>query len=409
MEVKIQQAVKMFFGNSSFESVYFEAIANSLDAGATKIKIEIRANSYSKTETLQIVIEDNGIGFTDERYKKFCRLFDVEESSHKGLGRLIFPCYFRKIVIESIYNKKFHREFEFNENTSYENSKVTLIQEEKDSSVIIRLKEYNLSKLKSYSFIKPEDIKNRILEKFYPRLYKYKVENKDVEIEIDAVIEGNEASISLATSELPEFEVIELKTPLSALDKFSLHYYIKETPNKLSKIITAIAVDNRTHIIDFIAKENIQIGYEMVFILYSEFFTGSIDLVREELTLSETKKIEVQEMFKDKVVELIALKLPNLAEQNKKRRQSIEDKFPHLTGLFNNRDIGYISENKVIEKAQNKFFSEQKKLLEATSLTDKQYSQSLELSARALTEYILFRQMIIQKLKRKIRNQKFIT
>ena len=37
MEVKLSQAVKMFFGNSSLEMVYIEAIANSFDAGATEI------------------------------------------------------------------------------------------------------------------------------------------------------------------------------------------------------------------------------------------------------------------------------------------------------------------------------------------------------------------------------------
>jgi hypothetical protein len=42
MQVKLSQAVKMFFGNSSLEMVYFEAIANALDAGAN----EIRSNGY---------------------------------------------------------------------------------------------------------------------------------------------------------------------------------------------------------------------------------------------------------------------------------------------------------------------------------------------------------------------------
>ena len=43
MKVKLDQAVKMFFGNSSLEMVYFEAIANALDANATEIEIKISA------------------------------------------------------------------------------------------------------------------------------------------------------------------------------------------------------------------------------------------------------------------------------------------------------------------------------------------------------------------------------
>ncbi|WP_131726148.1 hypothetical protein [Chryseobacterium sp. Leaf405] len=41
MKVKLGQAVKMFFGISSLEMVYFEAISNALDAEATEINIDI--------------------------------------------------------------------------------------------------------------------------------------------------------------------------------------------------------------------------------------------------------------------------------------------------------------------------------------------------------------------------------
>ena len=69
MKVNLGQAVKMFFSNSSLEMVYFEAIANALDAEATDIKITIQAAGLSETNTLKIEISDNGVGFTDERYK----------------------------------------------------------------------------------------------------------------------------------------------------------------------------------------------------------------------------------------------------------------------------------------------------------------------------------------------------
>ena len=78
MKVKLSQAVKMFFGNSSLEMVYFEAIANALDANATEINIRIFTKALNLPETLQIEILDNGQGFTDERYKKFSNLFDVD-------------------------------------------------------------------------------------------------------------------------------------------------------------------------------------------------------------------------------------------------------------------------------------------------------------------------------------------
>ena len=57
MKVKLSEAVKIFFSNSSLEMVFFEAISNSLDAEATKIDIDISIESFSQPETLTIEIK----------------------------------------------------------------------------------------------------------------------------------------------------------------------------------------------------------------------------------------------------------------------------------------------------------------------------------------------------------------
>ena len=41
MRVNTKQAVKLFFQNPSLEQVFKEAIANSLDANATEIKVKV--------------------------------------------------------------------------------------------------------------------------------------------------------------------------------------------------------------------------------------------------------------------------------------------------------------------------------------------------------------------------------
>lgn len=45
MNVNLSNAVRMFYGKSSYEMVYMEAIANALDAKATEISVEILAFS----------------------------------------------------------------------------------------------------------------------------------------------------------------------------------------------------------------------------------------------------------------------------------------------------------------------------------------------------------------------------
>lgn len=69
MRVNTKQAVRLFFQNSSLIQVFKEAVANSLDANANQIDINIFIDSFDKQETLRIEIIDNGEGFTDYRYK----------------------------------------------------------------------------------------------------------------------------------------------------------------------------------------------------------------------------------------------------------------------------------------------------------------------------------------------------
>ena len=94
MNVKLSQAVKRCDLSSSLEMVFREAVTNSLDAKATQITIDIDLKAFGQPETLTVTVTDNGEGFTDARYAKFSKLFDVDDGKLKGLGRLVYLCYF---------------------------------------------------------------------------------------------------------------------------------------------------------------------------------------------------------------------------------------------------------------------------------------------------------------------------
>ena len=146
MKVKLSEAVKIFFSNSSLEMVFFEAISNSLDAEATKIDIDISIESFSQPETLTIEIKDNGVGFDNDRYKKFSNLFDVDENTHKGLGRLVYLCYFENIYVESVFNNTQKRTFNFSEQFDEKKYKLTTIAPT-ENGTILKMKQYILQKV----------------------------------------------------------------------------------------------------------------------------------------------------------------------------------------------------------------------------------------------------------------------
>jgi len=107
MQINLANAIKKFYPNPVLEQVYFEAIANSIYANATEINLDISIESYSKPETLKMTISDNGDGFNDNNYHKFGRLLETDDEDHKGLGRLVFLNYFKKVSISSIYQNNF--------------------------------------------------------------------------------------------------------------------------------------------------------------------------------------------------------------------------------------------------------------------------------------------------------------
>jgi hypothetical protein len=399
MKVKLSQAVKMFFGNSSLEMVYFEAIANALDANATEIEIKISVKALNQPETLKIEITDNGDGITDERYKKFSKLFDVDESSHKGLGRLVYLCYFEDVKVTSFYNKTKKRSFDFSEGFEEDKFKIEDVLQRPSGTTFV-MTNYVLQKIAKADYLQPKKIKQRVLEEFYARLFQLKKQKIKAKIKFLTVIEGKSSSAEIESNDIPEFTAIQLDSSLNLIDSFVLYYSIKEVEPQYSCLIAAISVDNRTVKVDLISDENLPSGYEMVFLLYSDFFVGKIDIARQNLTISAHELKQVQSIFRKEVVSLIESKIPKIRKRNKEVKKNLVNRYPHLTGYFDTQNIGYISRSEILKKAQDDFFKEQKELLDATSLDDDQFEKSLELSSRALTEYILFRQMTIEKLKK---------
>ncbi|OJW80305.1 MAG: hypothetical protein BGO69_05605 [Bacteroidetes bacterium 46-16] len=399
MKVKLGQAVKMFFGNSSLEMVYIEAIANALDANANKIDVIISASAYNQPQSIEIAISDNGIGFTEERFNKFSKLFDVDESSHKGLGRLVYLCYFNKVNVISTFENTKQREFEFTEDFDEDSSTISII-ESRATGTSLNMSGYTLTKLGKNSFIQAKYLKTRLLEEFYSRLYQLKSQDKEIDINITANVENTLQVETISNSDIPKFETVEVESSITLFDKFDLHYSIKEVSIEDTSFIAAVSVDNRTVKVDIISDENKPLGYSMVFLLYSDWFRGKVDPTRQNLTLSDADLQAIKTMFRKKVASIIEEKIPAITKRNTDTKNNLINTFPHLSGYFDNETIGYISRVDVLKKAQDQFFRAQKDLLEASSLSNEEYEKSLELSARALTEYVLFRQITIAALKK---------
>lgn len=404
MEINLKQAISMFFSQSSFDMVYLEAVANALDAGASKIHIHFSASSLSNEKSFHLTISDNGIGFTDERYTKFCRLLEVDkdDKTHRGLGRLVYLFYFNNVKVISHYNGNQYREFnfdkEFGADTPNSNSS---LEKEHESGSILEMTGYNFSKLRDKNFADADWIKKRILKKFYSLLYKAKKENRNIDITIQSSVGSANVERTISAASIPELHEKPIISKYSLDGEMTLYYSVKECDIKDSSVITAISIDNRNESIDVFADESIPKGYDMVFILYSDSFQGQTDATRQVITIKPSDMRMLQKTFRDEIITVLSDLAPKIIEQTQRTSEQLNNQFPHLRGYFEEDTIGISSKNEVIKEAQTRFIKDQRDILcKSTDLTDPEFEKSMNLAGRALTEYVLFRQKTIDRLKK---------
>jgi anti-sigma regulatory factor (Ser/Thr protein kinase) len=403
MKISLRQAVKHFFSQSSFDQIYQEAIANAIDAGARNITIAFEANSLSDVNSFKLSISDDGVGFTEERFKKFSKLMDVEDEDikHKGLGRLVYLFYFDKVEVESYFDKNKHRLFSFDEklNDEAEDSLPDIIESENPSGATLRFEGYNLSRLYKKEFVDPKWIKTKLLKKFVVPLFILKKKEENFCITIKSKIANHESVEQIKPESIPALKDKTFVSSYTTDGEMTMYYSVAENGNTM--VITAMSIDGRSEPMDIFAEGNEPNGYEMFFILYADSYQGHIDASRQKLEFPTTDLKNIQKEFRKQINAILKEKAPKVVQSHQKETERLQSTFPHLEGLFDEDEIGISSRSEVIKEAQRKFMQQERELLfKAGALNDSDYFRSLELAGRTLTQYVTFRQYVIDKLKK---------
>ncbi len=403
MKINISKAIKQFFPNPSLDLVYFEAIANALDANASDIKLIITIQSFEEAKSLKVEISDNGHGFTNRGFDKFCELLETDSPDNKGLGRLVFLNYFKKAFYDTLsddskrtftLDNKFDRDFE--KKTSLNSNGTKLL-----------LENYKLESIKTYDYIRAETLAKSIELHFLPRLYIINKNGDEVTISIDVRTEIPNPDKNFHSDKriISSKKLPKLKSKIFKIEQTDLYadfelLYKVEQDFENSNLTIALNADNRTiPISDIISKENIPQGYNCIFLIQSDYFKGKVGNSRQRLELEKNQFNALKYSIIKEIKIILEQEIPSIVERNKNQKAFLDKKYPHLEGYFNENIAGLVDKNKLLEKAQESFFKDQKETLEATHLTDSLYKKSLEVSSRVLTEYILYRNLIIQKLK----------
>ncbi|MBG8655311.1 ATP-binding protein [Neisseria meningitidis] len=407
MRIETENALELFFPKPALSLVYFEAIANSLDANATKINIEINIQDKTAFHTLKIKITDNGDGFIDENFNRFKTLLTPKDEAHKGIGRLVFLKYFKKVKIQSEWlegSKSFTFDKDDIKNITERN------KQNKTKKTELLFCEFTGKKIHKYDYIRPIELKFAIIEHFLPKLNTLTQQSIPFEITIDLKIDtdgGNLYSdkVSITKEDLPNL-IIDTANPISIQSNLGQEYKIKtsyliQEVDKISQLKVAFNIDNRTVLADNFLKRNVlpNTGYYCIFLFESELFNNCADMSRQRFNLpDEISENQLNRLLRNKIGEILSDRIPVISEKNKETKQNFERDYPHLLGYFDKNIVGLIDKDEALDSAQSHLFQEQKRILEAENLSDEQYQKSLEFSSRVLTEYVLYREKIISKM-----------
>ena len=405
MDIETAGAIRLFFPNPSLTLVYFEALANALDAGATEVSIDIDVQAFDKPNTLKIAVSDNGDGFTDENFERFRKLLRPRDKFHKGIGRLVFLNYFSRVEVTSTRDK-WRRSFIFKDGFDG-NAPLENLQDEQPAQTTLAFNGFAKDRIKSYDDLKPDALKPLLIEQFLPTLDARKRDGTVFNISIKLkTIESNAQKeffpheTLITADDLPSMTKITIQDDsLDAFSTIDMYYHVEPVSGKGS-LLVAFSIDGRTIPVNLIPTSSFPPGHMGVFLFESEMFHSNADSSRQKLILPEgLQEASLYRVLRREVGKVLAEKIPKITEKNEEVKGKFEEQFPHLLGYFENDTVGLIDRDDALDIAQQKFFRAQKQVLQCETLTEAAYEKSLELSSRTLTEYILYRDKIIGRMK----------
>lgn len=403
MEIQTDYALKIFFPNSTFAQTYYEAVANAFDAEATEVTIYISTDALITQKQLEITITDNGEGFTDERFERF-KITQESDAYHKGLGRLIYLRYFSRVNVESVYAGK-KRTFTYSQNFRGENEVTDSFSTDKEGTVL-RFSGFLGERLKTFEDVQPAPVKAKLIEHFLPSLDNRKKENEEFKltVELEMVGGGSHENLypdfqTITPADIPEFTTKTIHDDsLSTGSDITMRYRLeKDSDHRMQ--LTAVSIDGRTIPIKLLEPSALPISSSAIFLFESDLF-GKADSARQKWTVPEgVNEKELIRVLRREMSTVLSENFTEIEQKNTDTKKFFDERYPHLTGYFEQATVGIINKDEALWFAQKRFFHEQKQILESNSLDDATIEKSLEVSSRTLAAYVLYREMIIKRLK----------
>lgn len=442
MEVNLTAVVNKF-RNISYLQPMFEAVSNSLEAGANEVVITLNVEANLLDDNVGYMtgfsIFDNGRGFTQESISSFKTLWSSykQELGCKGIGRLTWLKVFENISIESYadgndvsinFTKNFNEETDItikpsdHLRSSYTNiqfkdvtqnyyrtpSKGTIIDKRELADIdLIR------NKLEKHLLVKLTFLKNQG-QNFNIKL---KAEDKEVNINERNIPELNKQSFEITNTSNTVFP-------------FDLYYSFVENPD-MKYVELHYCANNRA-----VSKFNENVSFtkvpdnnSVIMLLTSPYLDKMVNDERNEFSIKQEEDeegdfenisfAEINRTLKQNVDEILSTRYPELNNERESILAECIEEYPYLAKYIREDKSLYPKKLQVIKLAKEKYEAEKlkiksnfKNLLKKKRINEKDLFSSLddvsEMASRELAAYISYRQQIIEAMKKMADNDEKI-
>ena len=402
MKVHLKNAVDRLYKSCSVLQTLTEAVANSMDAKATEIKINVsgdifkkgkKSSSISYIKNLCIQVDDNGVGFNKQSRERFATLFLTANEQHKGMGRLSYLKNFKNIHIES-WSEREHSDFDFS--TAFSDDAFSIgPNNTQKTGTILTLSDPVRAAFSSYEFSN-ETIKANLIKSFLYFLYDSKVNKHFPTIEIVFNLRDDGNSFSTSKTRIDPDDIFDLeKTSINVgTDIIDCYYQFIAKNINFNEHFIATSVDNRTLFLEDCKNASYN-GKIIIFLV--KLSKTTTDNCRTGADISPDFKKALIASIKAKIFRLAKEQIKDFKTESNKRYNSLLEKLPFLSYYMDPEMIGMYSNEEITRQAWNK---QREYLLEFfnTPIDEEHFDKTFKAASCILGEYIIYRDKIINLL-----------
>lgn len=443
MLVTIKSILSQFNKEIPYLQPVYETVVNSLEANASEINIDFEASEGFNIDGEPIgsriigyTITDNGDGFNDDNRKSFIEYLSSykQKLGCKGIGRFTWLKIFEDINIESytgseLVKFKFNKGFEPEDIIPEPNktTRKTSISFNNVTQEYFRLKDGRKKAIDRRVDADIDALKKDIEEHLLVKLFLEHTE-KNTKFEIKLNLRGKTRIInnnSIPALKSRTFSIFEnISNELKPTEhNFKLYYdFVEEPQNNHQNFYCA----NERKVIPFtknLELDRLPDNSSTVMLLTSDYFDDDrVNNERNEFKFKMSDNnanltnpipgAKINEKLKKQMEEIILEKYPSLKEENNKTVQNCIEEYPHLSKYIK-EDTSTLIKNKknLIDSAKKAYENEKEttkhsfaKMLQKKKISSEEYYEAIKkinsLSAKELAQYFVYRDQIIQGLKR---------